>query len=401
MKSLLAHFRSSAGNPDLPVEEKVPSALAQEQNDVQDSPEPLPRASGLSRIATHVSAAHSSAEPNRRVAISRTASTLEARRVPGASFVARRSAPLPTIDDSTIILTESDIADHLASKWSKWRKWLVLGTLCVVQISMNLNASIYGNAVKGLEKHFGVSESRVLQGQWVFLITYAFGCELWAPWSEDLGRKNVLQASLWLVNLLQILCAMAPSIGAVVGGRALGGLSSAGGSVTLGVVADMYSPAEQQRPVAFVVFASVMGSIVGPVLGAIVEQYTDNWRWIFWLQLIIGVFAALIHLFFCGETRSSVLLVREAKRRRIHGETNIATEKEVQAAHESIKAKTKEIGQIWMRPFYMFVKEPIVLCLSLLSGFSDMLIFLFLEAYPMVYGQWNFGTIANGLAFLP
>lgn len=49
----------------------------------------------------------------------------------------------------------------------------------------------------------------------------------------------------------------------------------------------------------------------------------------------------------------------------------------------------------------MYVTEPIVLCLSLLSGFADALIFTFLESYGPIFGQWGFGTIAGGLAFIP
>lgn len=37
-------------------------------------------------------------------------------------------------------------------------------------------------------------------GQMDFLIAYAFGNELWAPWSEELGRWPILQLSLFLVN---------------------------------------------------------------------------------------------------------------------------------------------------------------------------------------------------------
>ena len=73
-------------------------------------------------------------------------------------------------------------------------------------------------------------------GQMVFLVAYAFGCELWAPWSEELGRKWVLQGSLFLVNVWQIGCALAPNFTSVIIFRGLGGLSSAGGSVTLGMV---------------------------------------------------------------------------------------------------------------------------------------------------------------------
>ena len=49
----------------------------------------------------------------------------------------------------------------------------------------------------------------------------------------------------------------------------------------------------------------------------------------------------------------------------------------------------------------MFATEPIVLCLSLLSGFSDALIFTFLESFGPIFRQWNFGTVALGLAFTP
>jgi hypothetical protein len=34
----------------------------------------------------------------------------------------------------------------------------------------------------------------------IFLVAYAFGCEFWAPWSEEIGRWPVLQLSLLLVN---------------------------------------------------------------------------------------------------------------------------------------------------------------------------------------------------------
>ena len=104
---------------------------------------------------------------------------------------------------------------------------------------MNLNASLYGNAVTGLTEEFGISKQAARVGQAVFLISYAFGCELWAPWSEEFGRWPIMQLSLGLVNLWQLPVALAPNYGAVVVGRFLGGISSAGGSVTLGMVADM------------------------------------------------------------------------------------------------------------------------------------------------------------------
>ena len=65
---------------------------------------------------------------------------------------------------------------------------------------MNFNAAVYANGVGFLTEKFSISEQTARVGQMIFLICYAFGCELWAPWSEELGRWPILQASLALVN---------------------------------------------------------------------------------------------------------------------------------------------------------------------------------------------------------
>ena len=79
-----------------------------------------------------------------------------------------------------------------------------------------------------------------------FLVAYAFGCEIWAPWSEELGRWLIMQLSLFFVNVSIIICGTSVNFPMMISGRVLGGLSSAGGSVTLGMVADMFSPDKQQ-----------------------------------------------------------------------------------------------------------------------------------------------------------
>lgn len=61
----------------------------------------------------------------------------------------------------------------------------------------------------------------------------------------------------------------------------------------------------------------------------------------------------------------------------------------------------KEVLITWIRPFKMFLTEPIVLVLSLLSGFSDALIFMFIQSFGLVYEVWNFKTYQIGLAFIP
>ncbi|GFF56701.1 hypothetical protein IFM58399_10379 [Aspergillus lentulus] len=296
--------------------------------------------------------------------------------------------------DGKVELKESDCYDKLGFSYPSWKKWTILTVVVMVQISMNFNASFYASGITPIAKHFHIAKQAARVGQMDFLIAYGFGSEFWAPWSEEYGRWPVMQLSLFFVNIWQIPCALAPNFGTIVVCRALGGLSSAGGSVTLGMVADMWEPDRQQYAVAYIVFASVAGSVVAPIVGGFVTTFL-SWHWNFWLQLILGGFVQVVH-FWVPETRCSILVTREARKRRKQGE-------EVYSGDE-LKGKRvdlKYFATLWARPFVMFIREPIVLWLSLLSGFSDALIFTFLQSYEPVYKQWNFNTITIGLAFIP
>jgi MFS family permease len=120
---------------------------------------------------------------------------------------------------------------------------------------------------------------------------------------------------LFLVNIWQIPGALAPNFATYVVVRLLGGLSTSGGSVTLGVVADMWEPDDQEYAVAFLVLSSVGGSVVGAVVGGFVEAYQPL-AWIFWVQLIAGCAVQIMHAVLVPETRATILLKRK---RRIDG----------------------------------------------------------------------------------
>ncbi|KAH8168659.1 major facilitator superfamily protein [Sarocladium implicatum] len=301
--------------------------------------------------------------------------------------------------EEKIELTEEDCYEELGFCFPTWKKWYILTVIFWVQVSMNFNTSLYSNAIPGIAEEFSVSAQAARCGAMIFLVFYAFGCELWAPWSEEFGRWPILQLSMFFVNIWQLPVALAPNFATVLVGRALGGLSTAGGSVTLGMIADMWEANDQQYAVAYVVFSSVGGSVLGPIVGGFTEEYLD-WRWSIWVQLILGGVVQIVHFFTVPETRTTIMLNRIAKRRRKENpDLNVWGPDEVVPFRERFSAK--EIVVTWLRPFHMFLTEPIVLVLSLLSGFSDALIFMFIQSFALVYDQWHFSTVQIGLAFLP
>lgn len=304
--------------------------------------------------------------------------------------------------DSRVELTDKDAkaAATLGFAFTDLRKWSILTVIFWVQISMNYNAAIYANAVPGMSKEFGITPFMARLGQMAFLVAYGFGCEFWAPFSEELGRKWIMQASLFLVNIFQLPCALSSGFSTVLAGRIMGGLSSAGGSVTLGMVADMFGPEDQQFAILYVVFSSCAGSVVAPIIGGFITQYAD-WRWVFYSQIIFGVIVQLIHLWAVPETRASVLLDHEAQKRRKSGEdTNIYGPNEIRGNFWQ-RLEFKHVMKLMWRPYLFLLTEPVVGFLSLLSGFSDALIFTGLDSFALVLAKWDFTPSQVGLSFIP
>lgn len=98
-------------------------------------------------------------------------------------------------EDGKRELLDSDAWEVLGYSFPTWRKWQILCVVFLIQISMNLNASMYANAVDGITEKFHVSKQAARVPQMTFLVSYAFGCELWAPWSEEFGRWPIQQLS--------------------------------------------------------------------------------------------------------------------------------------------------------------------------------------------------------------
>ncbi|WP_432921385.1 MFS transporter [Microbispora sp. CA-135349] len=123
--------------------------------------------------------------------------------------------------------------------------------------------------------------------------------------ADLLGRRKVFLAGMALRVLSSLLCGLAPSLGALVAARAGQGVSAAIiAPAALSMVVDAH-PEGPERNKALGVWGGLggFGATAGLLLGGVVTDAL-GWRWVFWINLPVGVAVLLLAPFLLGESHA-------------------------------------------------------------------------------------------------
>lgn len=129
---------------------------------------------------------------------------------------------------------------------------------CMLVINSTMDSALPCMAVAQLAGDFGpqVQDQRVLPIS-VFLIGYVFGPVIWAPLSEQFGRKRLTVVTFAAFTIFTMACALAPTWASFLGFRLCTGVfASAPVAVSAGILADCYGDA-RTRGKAFSAFLVV------------------------------------------------------------------------------------------------------------------------------------------------
>ncbi|MEU4194302.1 MFS transporter [Kribbella sp. NPDC026611] len=127
-----------------------------------------------------------------------------------------------------------------------------------------------------------------------FLLGYIAVLPLIGRIADVVGRTPVLVGALMVFAVGSLITASAYDLPLVVTGRFLQGVGG-GGLVpaTLALVADLWPSNRRGLPLGVVGAVQELGSVLGPLLGALVLAIAD-WRYIFWLNLTVAVVLAVL-----------------------------------------------------------------------------------------------------------
>ncbi|HET7639200.1 MAG TPA: MDR family MFS transporter, partial [Ktedonobacteraceae bacterium] len=138
-----------------------------------------------------------------------------------------------------------------------------------------------------------------------YMLTSTVTVPIYGKLSDILGRKSVYIVGLSLFLVGSALSGAAPSMNMLIAFRAFQGLGAGALiPISIAIIGDLFTPRERARwqGVTGAVFG--LSSIVGPLVGGWLTQYA-SWRWIFYVNLPLGIIALLTAIFLMPVLRNA------------------------------------------------------------------------------------------------
>ncbi len=184
-------------------------------------------------------------------------------------------------------------------------KILTLGAMCFALFMAMLDNTVVNVALPSIQLHFGSGVSGL---QWIidaYTLVFAAFMLTGGTLGDLYGRKRIFLIGLTVFTAGSLIAGLAPSLNALIAGRAIQGLGAAALLPgTLSILTQAF-PDPKERAQAIGIWAGVSGMALaaGPIVGgALVDSL--GWQSVFFLNIPIGIVAFIVALRVVRESRN-------------------------------------------------------------------------------------------------
>jgi EmrB/QacA subfamily drug resistance transporter len=173
------------------------------------------------------------------------------------------------------------------------RSWALVLT-SVAFFMTALDALVVVTALPAIHASLGGSLGTLEWTVNAYTLPFAAGIITAAAIGDKFGRRRMYVSGLLLFTLASAACALAPNASALITARAFQGLGAALVTpLSLTILASVFPP--ERRGTIVGIWGAIGGLAVagGPLVGGGVVQGLD-WHWIFWINVPIGLAAAIL-----------------------------------------------------------------------------------------------------------
>jgi len=144
----------------------------------------------------------------------------------------------------------------------------------------------------------------------VYLLTMTATMPLWGSLSDRFGRRAILVAGVAVFLGGSALCGLSQEMWQLVVFRGIQGLGAGAiVPVSLAIIGDLFPPADRARYQAAFSSLFVLAFLIGPTIGGLLTDVA-SWRWVFYINLPIGLVALAVMWRFMPQLKSGVEVAR-------------------------------------------------------------------------------------------